>query len=85
MLYHVVISDGTIVKYNTVDEPTPLKAMQRSIEMWNINAGKYPHARLAVYPYYTGDQKYNYRWAEHGTFTDRPNLLSPQDLMVIGQ
>ena len=73
-LYHTIISDGRVVKYNTLEAPGPDAAMMRATETWKWHGGD-KIMRMAVYPYRPGDEEYIYCWAPPGTFEDRGALL----------
>ena len=76
-LYHTVIFDGRVLKYNTLLAPSPEGAMMRAVGEWRDNGGD-PITKMAVYEYQDDDPEYRYQWAPPGTFEDRPNLLEKQ-------
>ena len=73
-LFHTMLSDGRVVKYNTLEAPNPDAALMRANEEWTWNGGD-KIIKTAVYEYWSGDAEYRYQWAPPGTYEDRPNLL----------
>ena len=75
-LYHAVISDGHVVKTNTIEAPSPEGAMMRAVREWLYNGGE-TIISMAAYEFKSGDSEYIYQWSKPGTFKGRPNLLEP--------